>query len=177
MKSKDQQLLEEAYRSIYEDKVTDSSTEAEPGWEAIPKSEYNSPCICDSGKPFNECCGSKYTQVGSTVYVMDEHECHWLNFSNIKEPYKSDWKATKNACGVAVGQKTVPSHSMFSGVKTESDSIETVFGIKRPNGKIYAIPHELIDSEIPEKAAKRYQHELSMRDTEDRLPELKGILT
>ena len=177
MKSKDQQLLEEAYRSIYEDKVANSNTEVEPGWDVIPKSEYNDPCICGSEKPFNECCGAGYTQVGSTVYIMDEHECHWLDFSRLKEPYKSDWKSNKNACGVVVGQKIVFSHLMFSHIEKESDSIETVYGIKRPNGKIYTIPHELIDSEITEKAAKKYQQELSMRDLEDRLPELKGIMT
>ena len=178
MKSRDQQLLEEAYQSIYEDKVANSNTEVEPGWDVIPKSEYNNPCICGSEKPFNECCGAGYTQVGSTVYIMDEHECHWLDFSGLKEPYKTNWNAIKNKCGVVVGQKTISSASMLSfDYSEDSESTEIVYGIKRPNGKIYAIPHELIDSEIPEKAAKPYQQELNMRDIENRLPELEGILT
>jgi hypothetical protein len=173
MKTKDQQLLEEAYRKIYESDVS----KTEPGWLDIPKSEHNKPCICGSGHPFNGCCGIG-AKNGDLVYVMDEDECHWLNFSGIKEPYKTYWNDCKNKCGILIGRKLIPfstfSKSLYAYAR-EDDSKELIYGIKRPNGKIYEVPHSVVDSEPSEDALKQYKKDLALSSLEDKLPEIKGI--
>ena len=170
--NKDQQLLEEAYRTIYESEVLKTET----GWLDIPKSEHNKPCICGSGHPFNECCGIG-AQKGDLVYVMDEDECHWLNFSRLKNPYKTYWNEIKNKCGILIGRKMIPSALFTSGAYAQSDpdSTDMVYGIKRPNGKIYEVPHSLVDSEPSEDALKQYKKDLALSSLEDKLPEIKGI--
>jgi len=164
MKTRDQQLLEEAYSSIYESKPIVVPAEVEPGWEDIPEREKSGrDCFCGSGKPFEECCGWG-VKLGSLVYVMDVDECHWLDFSNLKDPYKSNWKELENKCGVLVGKKELPFLSMYTkatnpNYKPSPDDTETVYAIKRPDGKVFAVPHELIDREIPQDVLKKYKEE------------------
>ena len=172
MKSKDQLLLEKAYTKIYEN--TPPTTETD--WLHIPKSEHNKPCICGSGHPFNDCCGIGAKE-GDIVYVMDENECHWLDFSNIKEPYKTYWNESKNKCGILIGRKIIPSSLFTSSSYAQNDpeATETIYGVKRSNGKIYQVSHSLIDSDPSEKALKHYKSELNINTIEDTLPELKGM--
>jgi hypothetical protein len=108
---------------------------------------------------------------------MDENECHWLDFSNIKEPYKTYWNESKNKCGILIGRKIIPSSLFTSSSYAQNDpeATETIYGVKSPDGKIYQVSHSLIDSDPPEKALHIYNQKLKLQNITTRLPELKGM--
>jgi len=180
MQLKDQKALEDLYMGMVycknnhlirlEEGEENKPVAPDPGWKELEKDseQRKGPCICGSNKPFNKCCGVRI-EIGDVAYVMTAEECHWLNFSRLKPEYVKQWNKVAGKCGIVVGRQQIKSSEMFKG--NSSDVIETLKGIKRPDGEVYAIDESLID--FPTEEQKK-QYEMEKRFSTE-LPELNGI--
>jgi hypothetical protein len=169
MKSRDQILLEEAYKSVHKRKASSE-------WGPLPK-ENNSrkgPCICGSGKPFNKCCGSRI-EVGNLVTVMSNEEAHWLDLSNMAPEYKIQWETAVHKVGELIGCKWVKTKEVYKPKESWGPGVNTIkmllYGIKLLDGKIYAIDRDLVDWPTEEQTT----HYNSIKQMETKLPEVAGI--
>lgn len=166
MKTKDQILLEECYRLVYEQEEEKKLVEPEPGY--LPLGEIpthnKTECFCGSGKPFHKCCGVR-KEIGDLVQVLSQKEVPDMDFSGMKEPYKSMWKKSIGKVGVLIGLKKVPINTIYNTL--EDDYPYTVLGVKMPNGYIYDLDADLIDG-LTEEQEKLYK-------MKKELPELEGI--
>jgi hypothetical protein len=179
MQSKDQTALENLYMGMVycknnhlvriDEKEEGKLISPDPGWEKLEKDsdQRQGPCICGSNKPFSKCCGVRM-EIGDIAYVMTAEECHWLNFSKLKPEYKKQWDKVAGKCGVLVGKRVIPTKDVY---ESNTESMEVVKGIKRPDGTVYAADENLLD--FPTEEQKK-QFEIEKKFS-TQLPELNGI--
>lgn len=128
------------------------------------------------------------------VALVNGDEDFWMisrdkDLIKFKDPYRSNWRELIGKCGVAVGYKRVTDELVF-GVAWSYDSSlgldsrgkytrvwqnRIIYGIRRPDGKVYEIPCELLTKFIPEEVRGKYDVEVKLAHITDILPELKGI--